>query len=118
MTPPFHIHYRKHKYTPDRIDSVLLYDIQNYIPIYSRFFDLNETNYKGIQLNQTYYLQNVIEHPTNIMEETRRSGDNVSNFPTSLNHLETVIGDDHGNTTNVPMFVKYSPLLDLSLIHI
>ena len=112
MTPPFHIHYRKHKYTPDRIDSALLYDIQNYIPIYSRFFDLNEANYKGIQLNQTYYLQNVIEHPTNIMEDTTRSSDNVSNFPTSLNHLETVIGDDHGNTTNVPMFVKYSPLLD------
>ena len=112
MTPPFHIHYRKHKYTPNSIDSALLYDIQNYIPIYSRFFDINETNYNTIQLNQTYYLQNVIEHPTNIMEETRRSGDNVSNISTSLNHLETVIGDDHGNTTNVPMFVKYSPLLD------
>jgi hypothetical protein len=36
-----------------------------------------------------------------------------SNFSqSSLNHLETVIGDDAGNTTNVPMFVKYSPLLD------
>jgi hypothetical protein len=39
--------------------------------------------------------------------------DGRSNFSqSSLNHLETVIGDDAGNTTNVPMFVKYSPLLD------
>lgn len=30
----------------------------------------------------------------------------------SLNHLETVIADDNGNTNNVPIFVKYSPLLD------
>jgi hypothetical protein len=108
-TPKFQIHYRKHKYTPDRIESAKLYDIQNYIPIYTRFFDINETNYNGIQLNQKYYLQNIIEHPTHIMGETTRN-DNLST--TSLNHLETVIGDDAGNTTNVPMFVKYSPLLD------
>jgi len=102
-TPKFQLHYRKHKYTPDRIDSALLYDIQNYIPIYNRFFDINETNYNGIQLNQKYYLQNIIEHPRDATDETHS---------TSLNHLETVIGDDEGNTTNVPIFVKYSPLLD------
>lgn len=102
-TPKFQLHYRKHKYTPDRIDSALLYDIQNYIPIYNRFFDINETNYNGIQLNQKYYLQNIIEHPRDATDETHS---------TSLNHLETIIGDDAGNTTNVPIFVKYSPLLD------
>ncbi len=101
-TPKFQLHYRKHKYTPERIESAKLYDIQNYIPIYSRFFDINETNYNGIQLNQKYYLQNIIEHPTQIVHETT----------SSLNHLETIIGDDAGNTTNVPIFVKYSPLLD------
>ena len=108
-TSKFQLHYRKHKYTPDSIESALLYDIQNYIPIYSRFFCINENNYNGIQLNQRYYLQNVIEHPRQIMGETTRN-DNLST--TSLNHLETVIGDDAGNTTNVPIFVKYSPLLD------
>ncbi len=102
-TPTFQLHYRKHKYTPEKIDSAKLYDIQNYIPIYSRFFDINETNFNSIQLNQKYYLQNIIEHPRGAMDETNS---------TSLNHLETVIGDDAGNTTNVPMFVKYSPLLD------
>jgi hypothetical protein len=116
----FQLHYRKHKYTPDKIDSALLYDIQNYIPIYSRFFDINETNYNGIQLNQRYYLQNIIEHSTQIIDDTctktelgQNRDDGVTNSShNSLNHLETVIGDDAGNTTNVPMFVKYSPLLD------
>jgi hypothetical protein len=115
MTSAFQLHYRKHKYTPESIESALLYDIQNYIPIYRRFFDINESNYNGIQLNQRYYLQNIIEHPTQIMDnnteynhEDIRSNSNNG----SLNHLETVIGDDAGNTMNVPMFVKYSPLLD------
>ena len=106
-TASFQLHYRKHKYTPEKIESSLLYDIQNYIPIYSRFFDINETNYNGIQLNQRYYLQNIVEH--SIMESTTAT-DRANS--TSLNHLETVIADDAGNTTNVPMFVKYSPLLD------
>jgi len=102
-TPKFQLHYRKHKYTPDRIEIAKLYDIQNYIPIYNRFFDINETNYNGIQLNQKYYLQNIIEHPSDATDDTHS---------TSLNHLETIIGDDAGNTTNIPIFVKYSPLLD------
>jgi hypothetical protein len=108
----FQLHYRKHKYTPEKIDSALLYDIQNYIPIYSRFFDINDTNYNGIQLNQRYYLQNIIEH--SIMESSATTATSTKdrvNY-TSLNHLETVIADDVGNTTNVPIFVKYSPLLD------
>jgi hypothetical protein len=107
----FQLHYRKHKYTPDTIESALLYDIQNYIPIYSRFFDVNELNYNGIQLNQKYYLQNIISHPTQHIDDyDRPSTDDVRTH--SLNHLETIIADDSGNTNNVPMFVKYSPLLD------
>ena len=102
-TPPtlFQLHYRKHKYTPDKIETALLFDIQNFIPIYSRFFDINESNYNSIQLNQKYYLQNIIEHSRELAETNQ-----------TLNHLETVIGDDTGNTHNAPIFVKYSPLLD------
>ena len=97
----FQLHYRKHKYTPDKIESVLLFDIQNFTPIYSRFFDINDTNYNSIQLNQKYYLQNIIEH----------SHEHIDSHET-LNHLETVIGDDEAHTHNAPIFVKYSPLLD------
>ena len=110
--PSFQLHYRKHKYTPDTIEPALLYDIQNYIPIYSRFFDINETNYNGIQLNQKYYLQNIISHPSQIMGDDRSDDRDRDRETRSLNHLETVIADDDGNTNNVPIFVKYSPLLD------
>ena len=111
VSAAFHLHYRKHKYTPDTIESALLYDIQNYIPIYSRFFDISESNYNGIQLNQKYYLQNIISHPTQHIDDyDRPSADDERTH--SLNHLETIIADDNGNTNNVPMFVKYSPLLD------
>ena len=116
----FQLHYRKHKYTPETIEPALLYDIQNYIPIYSRFFGINETNYNGIQLNQKYYLQNIISHPSQIMESGRDDRDDHDDHDDrddhdtsrSLNHLETIIADDNGNTSNVPIFVKYSPLLD------
>ena len=90
----FQLHYRKHKYTPDTIEPALLYDIQNYIPIYSRFFDLNDTNYNGIQLNQMYYLQNIISHPSQIMESDRSDDRDRDRDIRSLNHLETVIADD------------------------
>ena len=52
-------------------------------------------------MNQKYYLQNIIEHSHQINESSQ-----------TLNHLETVIGDDAGNAHNAPIFVKYSPLLD------
>ena len=108
----FQIHYRKHKYIPTTIEQALLYDIQNFIPIYSRFFDINETNYNAIQLNQKYYLQNIITRPNDIMEGDDNNENAPDNDSRSLNHLETIIADDNGNTNNVPVFVKYSPLLD------
>jgi hypothetical protein len=43
--------------------------IQNYIPIYSRFFSLNPTNYNSINLNNKYYIhsiQNKLDHTNNI----------------------------------------------------
>jgi len=113
MSSSFRLHYRKHKYTPQTIEPALLYDIQNYIPIYSRFFDLNENNYNNIQLNQRYYLQNIISHPMQITgDEDNSCNDEKAYTNRSINHLETIISDDNGNTNNVPIFVKYSPLLD------
>ena len=111
--PRFQLHYRKHKYIPESIEPALLYDIQNYIPIYSRFFDINDTNYNGIQLNQKFYLQNIIAHPGRIMGDGETATiDHDHDHARSLNHLETIIADDDGNTNNIPIFVKYSPLLD------
>ena len=40
-------------------NSIFLSNIQNYIPIYTRFFSLNETNYNSINLNNKWYISSV-----------------------------------------------------------
>jgi len=57
---------------------------QNYIPIYQRFFDLNDTNYNSISFN----------HKNHIVD------------------FEHVYDTITGNTIDVPIFIKYSPVLD------
>ena len=69
---------------------------QNYIPIYNRFFSLNETNYNNINLNNKWYLSNVreeIDVNTNIFKCTLR---NIDNDKTKIKNV----------------FFKYAPLLD------
>ena len=35
-------------------------DIQNYIPLYSNFFSLDENNYNNINLNNRYSISNIV----------------------------------------------------------
>ena len=42
-------------------DSLFLSKTQNYIPIYQRFFSLNDTNFNNINLNHKYYISNIKE---------------------------------------------------------
>jgi hypothetical protein len=77
-------------YVPTPEDAVYNYNpysirhIQNYNPIYNKFFKLNENNYNRIALN----------HPYHFVE------------PNTVVHLEKK------QTRNQPIFIKYSPLLD------
>ena len=105
-------HYRKHKHTPEKVDAALLFDIQNYNPIYTRFFDLNESNFNQLQLNQKYYIQNIGDKFDNNANETSDTPLKGEVPVLSPNYLETTIADDNGNSKNIPIFVKYSPLLD------
>jgi len=66
------------EYNPFRIRN-----IQNYNPIYSRFFELNETNYQKITLNQKYGIQG--------------------------NHL---VDRTTGDVVEHPIYFKFAPLLD------
>lgn len=66
------------QYNPFRIRN-----IQNYNPIYSRFFELTEHNYNKITLNQTYGIRGL-----------------------QLVHRET------GKVNPSPIFFKFAPLLD------
>tara|TARA_B100000925_G_C21998012_1_gene469896 strand:+ start:215 stop:1876 length:1662 start_codon:yes stop_codon:yes gene_type:complete len=66
--------------------------LQNYIPIYDKFFSLNESNYNSINLNNNYI----------------KSIDNKE----SENKYKGVVRDYSNNEKICEVFFKYSPLLD------
>ena len=67
---------------------------QNYIPIYSRFFSLNDKNYNGINLNHKWYISEVKEKL------------NENCYHCKITNIETnEIKDDE-------IFFKFAPLLD------
>jgi len=43
----------------EKENTLFLSKPQNYIPIYSRFFSLNENNYNNINLNHKNYITNI-----------------------------------------------------------
>ena len=58
------INYQKRKNTElfklfEEPTSLYLSTIQNYIPIYTKFFNLNENNYNNINLNNKWYISNI-----------------------------------------------------------
>ena len=58
------INYQKRKNTElfkglEKPETLFLSKTQNYIPIYDRFFSLNESNYNSINLNHKWYLYNI-----------------------------------------------------------
>ena len=100
MTTPFELMYRKNK-QPHLFEALEnaktgLHNLQNYIPLYCRFFSLSESNHNAVNLNHRYHATTVVS-----------SGDNKN----------TVIATLHSNSEDetiakTPVFIKYSPLLD------
>ena len=76
-------------------NSLFMSEMQNYIPIYTRFFSLNDTNYNGINLNHEWYLSdaNKFENDNNIYKCKVKNTNN--------NKQKEVMG-----------FFKMAPLLD------
>ena len=81
MDSKFSIFYKKAK--KNNLEMLDISEIQNYNPIYSRFFEMDESNYNRIALNHKYHIYD----------------------------LKTVI-DNEDNLVEKDIFVKYSPLLD------
>ena len=68
-------------------------NIQNYIPLYNLFFNLNENNYNSINLNNYNKLSNIIEKIT-------------------YSKYNSYISDICNNITQKKIFIKFSPLID------
>ena len=69
-------------------------DIQNYVPIYNKFFALNETNYNSINLNHEWYITKVLKQV------------DYNLYKCELKHNKT----EKTKTKNI--FFKMAPLLD------
>jgi hypothetical protein len=78
--------------------SLKLTNIQNYIPIYDRFFALNNTNYNSVNLNHTWYVSDIKEN--NSQEKHI--------YTAKLKHISN--DDDLQMTQKI--FIKLAPLLD------
>uniref|UniRef100_A0A6C0IRI1 Protein kinase domain-containing protein n=1 Tax=viral metagenome TaxID=1070528 RepID=A0A6C0IRI1_9ZZZZ len=91
---------------------------QNYIPIYNKFFSLNQTNFNGINLNHTWYISDIKNHKHNNKKDTNKKDKNndveclieepVFSFLCKLKH----ISDDDSFTNSQKCFLKMAPLLD------
>jgi hypothetical protein len=81
---------------------------QNFIPLYSTFFSLNDTNYNSINLNQLFSVQSVV-YPESVNgseeEEQERHFKNIATASVKKRA-------DDDNILDVPVFFKFSPLLD------
>jgi hypothetical protein len=78
------------------INSLFLSNTQNYIPIYTRFFSLNDTNYNSINLNNKWYISSVKK---NIDEDNKLYSCKIKNINTNKIKEKDV-------------FFKLAPLLD------
>ena len=100
-TPCLQINYEKRKNaellrTFQMPELTFLSDVQNYVPIYNRFFSLNVTNYNSINLNNTWFINDI------------KSGidDNKNVYNCSIKNKNT------NKIKGKEIFFKMAPLLD------
>jgi hypothetical protein len=77
-------------------DSLFLSNAQNYIPIYTRFFSLNDTNFNSINLNHKWYIYSL----------DKQNEENTNLYKCKINNLTTQ------KTIHKEVFFKLAPLLD------
>jgi hypothetical protein len=73
-----------------------LSEVQNYAPIYNRFFLLNETNFNSVNLNHEWFLTDI----------KNSLSDNKNLYNCTVQHLQT------SKTKKKQVFFKMAPLLD------
>ena len=87
--------------------NINLVNVQNYIPIYDRFFSLNNTNWNSINLNHRWALSDIKDNCKPIKGKTD-GDDDERVFTCKLKN----INEDDDFTTTQKVFIKMAPLLD------
>ena len=75
------------------VDLTNISDVQNYNPLYNKYFQLNNNNYNSINLNHKYFILDIDEKK-------------------SYNKFKTIIIGSDNKTKEIETFFKFSPLLD------
>jgi hypothetical protein len=84
--------------------NINLMNVQNYIPIYDRFFSLNNTNWNSINLNHYWAIADIKDNKN----KDKDKDDEEHIFTCKLKN----ISDDDDLSTNQKVFIKMAPLLD------
>ena len=79
-------------------NSLFLSNAQNYIPIYTKFFSLNETNYNSINLNHKWYISSI-----------HKSTDDDNDYNLYNCRIKNIVNN---KTKDKNVFFKMAPLLD------
>ena len=77
-----------------------LSNVQNYIPIYDRFFSLNNTNWNSINLNHSWALFDI--------KDNKHHDEDIPLFTGKIKHMS----DDEDIINTQQVFIKMAPLLD------
>jgi hypothetical protein len=81
--------------------------VQNYLPIYSNFFSLNQGNFNGINLNHTWSVADIKD----LKEKEKDKCDSFDKEHIYMCKLKNLSGDDEFSV-NQKIFIKMAPLLD------
>jgi len=97
------VNYQKRKNTKlfnkfENVEGLELEKVQNYIPIYKRFFSLNESNYNSINLNHPWYIYDV----------KRQSPENDNVFDAKIKNINL----EEDEPLSQKVFFKMAPILD------
>jgi len=97
------VHYQKRKNVElfkclENPNGLFLSNLQNYIPIYTKFFSLNETNYNNINLNHPWYISGI--------NDISENNEYIKIYNCKLKNLE------NDKVKNKDVFFKLAPLLD------
>lgn len=105
--------------------SISLSNVQNYIPIYDKFFSLNSTNFNSVNLNHNWFISDIKDSKKVGKNKSKNINDN-NNDNTSDNDddnsiddtnniytckLKNISGDEDMSITQ-KVFIKMAPLLD------
>ena len=80
---------------------ISLAEVQNYVPIYDRFFSLNNNNYNSVNLNHLWYISD--------LKENKQSEPSENIFTCKL---KNTIDDSGDIVSSQSVFIKMAPLLD------